>query len=128
MYLYYNNSLIIGKFSIIEKRESYNLSIRKDKLDKMLIHKRLKKTTNSTSKFHNDDNQEINYEQNLPRIFEMLKGSNDELINYAVYSLRNHLCKEDQNIEFDYMIQNGVINVLYSILERTENNLLIVYN
>ena len=127
--------IIPVSFNLLESREKFKLSLRKEKLDNFLYSKRKiyqnthieleidpKKLSISEEKFNHFNE---NFQEEISFIKELLVSSKIDEVKFGIYKSRRLLCNENQ-IYIDLMLSNEMLDQFIKILLNSNDNLIIV--
>jgi hypothetical protein len=123
--------------NILASRENYKLSLRKEKLNDMIMSKRTKYLSSSDSLEINEENLNLpidiiekkisSFEELLSTLYSYLSSDSEDIVKYGILQVRKLLTSQGR-IPLEEIIDRGFFEKLVAILEKNENDQVYVVN
>jgi hypothetical protein len=123
--------------NILASRENYKLSLRKEKLNDMIMSKITKYLSSSDSLEINEENLNLpidiiekkisSFEELLSTLYSYLSSDSEDIVKYGILQVRKLLTSQGR-IPLEEIIDRGFFEKLVAILEKNENDQVYVVN
>jgi hypothetical protein len=123
--------------NILTSRENYKLSLRKEKLNDMIMSKRTKYLSSSDSLEINEENLNLpidiiekkisTLEELLSTLYSYISSDSEDIVKYGILQVRKLLTSQGR-IPLEEIIDRGFFEKLVAILEKNENDQVYVVN
>lgn len=122
-------------FDILQTRENFKLSLRKEKMDQFFNSKRQIKVNPHIELEINPSNLTIkeeyrkfvakNLEEEINFIKDLVNSSNQDDVKFGIYSARKYLCT-DITSNIDFMLSKGILQKFIELLQTSKDDIITV--